>query len=128
MKKAESEKLKKQIISMLIEAGFSRTHKEWHDYQKTGSMGAVGVSVRNEKRWRRRGYDVDVFGRFDNPDKAIAAGFTCNPYSGKHNFLNVQPSQAEYIVSQYCFQQDNISVPVEEAAFRKSRSGRAGLH
>lgn len=101
MNKKESEKLKSKVIAELLSNGFQATPDAMYGYQATGTKGLVFVSVRAEKRYKRRGYTVSIFGRFDDHDKARAAGIDCNPYSGKHNFIFIDADHVEYYVSQY---------------------------
>ena len=101
MNKRDAEKLKQKVIDVLLSNGFTPTPDGWRDYHGEGSKGAIDVSVRAEKRWRRREWIVSVFGVFADGDRAKAAGIDCNPYTGKHNFIFVESSQVDYIVSQY---------------------------
>ncbi len=101
MIKKDAEKLKQRFIVALLSAGFKSTPEKWHGYRGEGSKGVIDVSVRAEKRYRRRGYDVSVFGAFNDIDRARAAGLDCNPYSGKLNFIFIGSHQVDYIISQY---------------------------
>lgn len=101
MNKRDAEKLKQQVIDGLLSNGFTSTPGAFRDYHGEGSKGIIDVSVRADKRWRRRGWSVSVLGAFVDVDRARAAGVGCNPYSGKHNFHFIESYQVDYIISQY---------------------------
>ncbi len=101
MNKRDAEKLKQKVIDSLLSNGFVSTPEGWRDYHGVGSKGIIDVSVRAEKRYRRRGYDVSIFGVFADPAKARDLGADCNPFSGKFNFLNIYSVHIEYYIEQY---------------------------
>lgn len=101
MNKQESKKLKQKVINVLLANGFVRTLDKMYEYHGFGSKGFIVVSVKDDKRYRRRGYEVSVFGLFADVDKARAAEIDCNPYSGKHNFIFIESHQVDYIIEQY---------------------------
>ena len=97
MKKSEAEKVYTEMLQALDNAGFVFDGDAHYEFSKDG----VEICVRNEKRYKKRGYDVSVFGKFADAEKAISLGKKCNPFSGKHNFLNIELESIEYIISQY---------------------------
>ncbi len=101
MNKKDAEFLQTHVIALLLSSGFVATPDKMYSYHAEGQKGPVDVSVRSDKRYKRRGYDVSIFGVFADPTKARDMGANCNPYSGKHNFLNMYSIQAEYYISQY---------------------------
>jgi hypothetical protein len=102
MNKRDSEKLKKRVIKTLLSNGFVATPDGWRDYHGEGSKGIIDVSVRAEKSiYQGRGHNVSVFGVFADPAKARDLGLDCNKFSGKHNFLYINPDSVDYIISQY---------------------------
>ncbi len=101
MNKQESEKLKQKVIDALLANGFTPTPGGRREYHGEGSKGIIDVSVRAEKRYKKRDWNVSVFGVFADGYKAKAAGIDCNPYSGKHNFHFIESHQVDYIIEQY---------------------------
>ena len=101
MNKGDAEKLKQKVIEALLSNGFTLTPDGWRDYHGGGSKGGIDVSVRADRGYGRRGYDVSVFGAFEDIPRAKAAGIDCNPYSGKHNFLFIESNSVDYIIEQY---------------------------
>ncbi len=101
MNKRAAEKLKQKVIEALLSNGFTPTPDGWYGYHGERSKGTIDVSVRADKRYRRRGYDVSVFGVFEDVDRAKAAGIDCNLYTGKYNHIYIESYQVDYIISQY---------------------------
>lgn len=103
MTKKEAVQLCKQGVEIILNTGFAVLPVgRWHKYGKESRAGKVGISIRYEKRYGRRGYDVSVYGVFDEPDKAKLLNIDCNPYSGKYNFLNIENAvDMQYCINQY---------------------------
>lgn len=101
MNKRDAEKLKQKVIDGLLSNGFTATPDNRYEYHGEGSKGPIDVSVKADKRYSRQGWSVCVFGMFAEADRALAAGIDCNPYVGKHNFIFIESSQVDYIISQY---------------------------
>lgn len=101
MTKPQAENLRRRAIGLLISYGFTHTPNMWREYTAEGNYGKVGVTVRMSKRYKRRGYDVALFGVFDDTKKAQGHNRDCNPYTGKCNFLNISPETVENNVSYY---------------------------
>lgn len=73
------------------------TPNDWYEYKHLNSkVGLVFVSCKLCLTGRNK---LSIFMRFDNPEKAILAGFRCNKFSGKYNFLfNTTKNEITYIL------------------------------
>lgn len=87
----------------LLDLGFiDLPENSRYHHTKISRAGKVELSIRVDKRWRRRGWDVDIYAVFDDPAKARALNIDCNPYSGKYNFLNIETVEdMGYCLDQY---------------------------
>ena len=93
VEKRKQEHLVKIAHILLLQHGFKETPRNWHPYSKESRAGEVGLTIRGEKRYKKRGYCVDIFAAFSEPKRATALNINCNPFSGKYNFLFIESEQ-----------------------------------
>ena len=78
----------------LMEEKFDCVETPEKFYNYTGyipKIGVINISCRCIILGKEN--KLHIFMSFENPEKAIAAGFECNPYSGKYNFLGITTQQ-----------------------------------
>ena len=77
--------------------GYIRTSEEWYEYKHLNSRaGIVFVSCKLALIGKNK---LSMFMRFDNPEDALLAGFQCNEYTGKYNFLfNTTKNEITYVL------------------------------
>ena len=83
-----SQKLMNTARKYLAKYGYYETPNDWHQYRHDNSQaGQVDISCRMTILSRRN--QLNIFARFADPERAIKAGYRCNPHSGKYNFLGI---------------------------------------
>ena len=83
----KTEKLEKTIQEHLEKLGFIHSTQRRYDYYRQDpKAGELGLIFDVGPGYDKRTITVTIFMMFDNPQKAIAAGYDCNPHSGKYNY------------------------------------------
>ncbi|MCK9492607.1 MAG: hypothetical protein M0Q24_11030 [Sulfurimonas sp.] len=101
MTKKQKQKLAAFAITTAELAGFIKKQGPiWYDYEKQTRAGVLNLTVRDNTESKSAG--IDLFMRFDSPDRARAAGFDCNPFSGKYNYCGISAKESiESILQQF---------------------------
>lgn len=74
------------LANLLREMGATSTEGTWGSMYPLTITTSVGVFLLSPERHAAMGRaTATLFGRFDDHKRAAAAGFDCNPYSGKMN-------------------------------------------
>ena len=97
----QKQKLARFAITTAELAGFTKKQGPvWYDYEKQTAAGPLNLTVRDNTESKTAG--IDLFMRFDAPEKARAAGFDCNPFSGKYNYCGIESIESiESILTQF---------------------------
>lgn len=87
--------LRQVALKELEKAGFIKTPDNWYQYFHPDIAGGLNVSCHASALGKN---NLSIFMKFDNPVLAQKTGFSCNPHSGKYNFVsNTTESEILYI-------------------------------
>ena len=80
-------KLRRFTDKKLAEVGFVKNEDRRYDYYcSLDKAGEIGLTFKFNCFKRKNG--ITFFMMFSDQQKAIKAGFDCNPHSGKYNFYS----------------------------------------
>lgn len=84
-----AEKFQKKFDKELKQSGFKAVEgRRYQYYIELPNSGELGLTFRVEPpgKFVRKTY-ANIFCMFSDPQKAIKAGYNCNQFSGKYNFI-----------------------------------------